>query len=278
MYIVHHVNAMGDPMDQHLQMEASEAQEEETGQVIEMDEFLLMKQSLRRKMKGNPKFKHMKIKKEREDGLSKGARGHKNFSDNWLSSSVFKHWLERHPTSNTKAICKVCNKVLLAGKSELLKHGASKKHQQFLQASTGWLKADNSDDYNDTSADVSSDRDGMGFNEEWYEDPLFKDWITTHPDSLFKAMCKACNKVLLATKTDLMKHRTQKKHRVNMNSSGLTDVSYNVQGAVDAIEDNGDENITEYPLEGTFKELILAIFWLELSWESISFIYIIIIM
>ncbi|XP_026679295.1 uncharacterized protein LOC103509047 [Diaphorina citri] len=236
MYIVHHV-----PQEQIDELEEAQGHEENQ---VEMNEFLQLKAGLRSKQRG--RSVRTKIKKER-DADYQGKRNQKHFTDTWLSCSMFKRWLERHPSSNTKAICKVCNKVLLAGKSELLKHGASKKHQQFLQASTGWLKSDaNSNDSNDNSNDVSSDM--QTFDEEWLEDPLYKDWLSPHPDSPYKAFCKACNQVLLATKTDLGKHRTQKKHKNSMSTSGL---ETSIPDAMDAYEDHGDMTMgdSEYTIE-----------------------------
>lgn len=251
MYIVHQLNPSKDNLDQvHL---ASDQNEEQ--QVIEMDEFIQMK---RQKQKGGgKKIKALQIKQEVVDidfTLSGGKNNKKNFSDSWLLSNAFKHWLQRHPNSNTKAICKVCNKVLLAGKSELLKHGASKKHQKFVQASRGWKKSE-PEDYNENSGDGSSDA-GNGFQSEWLEDPLYKDWIATHPDSMYKALCRICNKVLLAIKSDLMKHRSQKKHRDNMNSSSFApDDSYDNSGGMELYDDTEltEETMAqdnEYTLEG----------------------------
>ncbi|KAI5733170.1 hypothetical protein M8J76_008536 [Diaphorina citri] len=242
MYIVHHV-----PQDQIDELEEAQGHEENQ---VEMNEFLQLKAGLRSKQRG--RSVRTKIKKERDADYQGKQRNQKHFTDTWLSCSMFKRWLERHPSSNTKAICKVCNKVLLAGKSELLKHGASKKHQQFLQASTGWLKSDaNSNDSNDNSNDVSSDM--QTFDEEWLEDPLYKDWLSPHPDSPYKAFCKACNQVLLATKTDLGKHRTQKKHKNSMSTSGL---ETSIPDAMDAYEDHGDMTMgdSEYTIEETVNE------------------------
>uniref|UniRef100_A0A8D8S2E6 Uncharacterized protein n=1 Tax=Cacopsylla melanoneura TaxID=428564 RepID=A0A8D8S2E6_9HEMI len=248
MYIVHHV-----PEDQIDQMHQQLGHNPSDDQVIEMNEFIQLKQDVRTKSKGKSRLHrtgYKKIKREVSDSPNKNSR-HKNFSDAWLSSSVFKHWLERHPTSNTKAICKVCNKVLLAGKSELLKHGASKKHLQFMQASNGW-KQDACDQANENEGnDVSSDRDSNGFDEEWLEDPLFRDWVSSHPDSPYKAFCKACNKVLLATKTHLIKHRQQKKHRECMRTSGLDESVDISAAAMDTFDDNEVDEAPEYTLEGT---------------------------
>lgn len=265
MYIVHQVNPLDSAMDQQIHLESDQHDDEEH-QVIEMDEFIQMKQSQR--LKGGVRTRHVKIKKEAKEKQSplRGVKTHKNFSDSWLSSSVFKHWLEKHPSSNNKAICRVCNKVLLAGKSELLKHGASKKHMQFMQASTGWVKRDDSQDFNDNSADVSSDA-GNGFLDEWLEDPLFQDWIMHYPDSMYKAMCKACNKVLLATKSELMKHRTQKRHRENMNTLRIEESAYGNTGAMDTFEEQTEisTNENDYTLEGIRCSIVL----IKMTWESI---------
>ncbi|KAL1459321.1 hypothetical protein WDU94_011315 [Cyamophila willieti] len=244
MYIVHHVpEDQIDQIHQHL-----EVHNQSEDQVIEMNEFIQLKQDIRSKMKGKSRLNRTAYKKIKREVDDTPKNRHKNFSDTWLLSSVFKHWLERHPSSNTKAICKVCNKVLLAGKSELLKHGASKKHLQFMQATTGW-KNDIGEEGYENSADVSSDKESNCFDEEWLEDPLFKDWISSHPDSPYKAFCKACNKVILATKSQLIKHRTQKKHRDCMKTSGLEDTVDISASVMDTFDDNDAEETPDYTLE-----------------------------
>lgn len=53
----------------------------------------------------------------------------KRFRSEWLVYDMFKHWLRPHPNPE-RAMCTVCNIVLNAGKSELEKHAAAKKHQR----------------------------------------------------------------------------------------------------------------------------------------------------
>ncbi|KYN14691.1 hypothetical protein ALC57_13105 [Trachymyrmex cornetzi] len=51
----------------------------------------------------------------------------KIFQDSWLRIDIFKDWLMPHE-NNEKALCSVCNKVLLCGKSDLIKHSKTKLH------------------------------------------------------------------------------------------------------------------------------------------------------
>lgn len=45
----------------------------------------------------------------------------------------FKEWLEPHRTKPNLCKCISCNKILKCGKSELLRHAASKEHQKFIK-------------------------------------------------------------------------------------------------------------------------------------------------
>jgi hypothetical protein len=57
----------------------------------------------------------------------------KTFNSKWLDEPKFKNWLKS--TSNKlKCMCKVCNKEIVAGKSELLKHAEGKKHIKNMSA------------------------------------------------------------------------------------------------------------------------------------------------
>lgn len=52
-----------------------------------------------------------------------------------MAYDMFKHWLRPNPNPE-RAMCTVCDIVLNAGKSELEKHAAAKKHQRkMLQCS-----------------------------------------------------------------------------------------------------------------------------------------------
>jgi hypothetical protein len=55
----------------------------------------------------------------------------KVFSKRWLELDIMKDWLVPH-SDPVKAICTVCNKVINAGKSELVKHASGQKHSQNL--------------------------------------------------------------------------------------------------------------------------------------------------
>lgn len=52
----------------------------------------------------------------------------KKFRQAWMMFDIFKDWLRPH-TSPEFATCIVCNRVIKAGKSELEKHAAGKRHQ-----------------------------------------------------------------------------------------------------------------------------------------------------
>jgi hypothetical protein len=52
----------------------------------------------------------------------------KMFNTKWLEDKNFKNWLKPIKQNNMKCLCKVCNKELMCGKSELLKHAEGKKH------------------------------------------------------------------------------------------------------------------------------------------------------
>uniref|UniRef100_A0A1B6DRC5 thioredoxin-dependent peroxiredoxin n=2 Tax=Clastoptera arizonana TaxID=38151 RepID=A0A1B6DRC5_9HEMI len=53
----------------------------------------------------------------------------KKFRSEWTTYDMFKNWLKPH-SNPERAMCTVCDIVLNAGKSELEKHAAAKKHQR----------------------------------------------------------------------------------------------------------------------------------------------------
>ncbi|XP_008184253.1 uncharacterized protein LOC103309756 [Acyrthosiphon pisum] len=55
------------------------------------------------------------------------------FSDDWLKCVEFKGWLQKVLNNDLKAHCTACKVVLNAGKSDLLKHAAGKKHIENLK-------------------------------------------------------------------------------------------------------------------------------------------------
>lgn len=58
----------------------------------------------------------------------------KVFQSSWLSIDIFKDWLTPHE-NNEKALCTACNKVLLCGKSDLIKHSKTKLHVKNINES-----------------------------------------------------------------------------------------------------------------------------------------------
>lgn len=52
----------------------------------------------------------------------------KKFNSNWLKDPLFKDWLVKDPKNEHLCRCLPCNKVLKAGKSDLLKHIKTNKH------------------------------------------------------------------------------------------------------------------------------------------------------
>lgn len=64
--------------------------------------------------------------REKEEEKEKKSRM-KIFQNSWLSIDIFKDWLTPHE-NNKKALCSVCNKILLCGKSDLIKHSKTKLH------------------------------------------------------------------------------------------------------------------------------------------------------
>jgi len=56
----------------------------------------------------------------------------KKFRHAWMMFDIFKDWLRPH-SSPEFAMCIACNRVIKAGKSELEKHAAGKKHLKMLQ-------------------------------------------------------------------------------------------------------------------------------------------------
>ena len=52
------------------------------------------------------------------------------FSKKWSEEKEFQGWIAPHESNKFKAKCKCCDKVLNAGKSELLKHKDSASHRK----------------------------------------------------------------------------------------------------------------------------------------------------
>lgn len=80
-----------------------------------------------------PKYKHMRSE---DDETRKMSLTKKSFNPNWLKFSMFKDWLLPHKLPD-KAVCKVCHCVLVAGKSELEKHLATRKHERNMEKING---------------------------------------------------------------------------------------------------------------------------------------------
>lgn len=80
-----------------------------------------------------PKFKRLRTE---DDESRKMSLTKKTFNPNWLKFSMFKDWLLPHKTTD-KAVCKVCHCVLVAGKSELEKHLATRKHERNMEKNNG---------------------------------------------------------------------------------------------------------------------------------------------
>ncbi|GAB6031317.1 hypothetical protein CHUAL_014242 [Chamberlinius hualienensis] len=55
------------------------------------------------------------------------------FREDWCSESQFEGWLEEVPDDPFRAWCKCCQCTLLVGRSELLKHSATKKHKRAFE-------------------------------------------------------------------------------------------------------------------------------------------------
>jgi hypothetical protein len=55
-------------------------------------------------------------------------------------------------------------------------------------------------------------RKGKSFRLEWLDVPEFKDWLSPDPGNPYKAHCLACNTILKAGKSELVKHASGAKH------------------------------------------------------------------
>nr|XP_018914000.1 PREDICTED: uncharacterized protein LOC109041941 isoform X1 [Bemisia tabaci] len=77
-------------------------------------------------------FQNLVQSKSLNDSPVKKPPSTKRFRNEWLKMSEFKEWLQPHSLRD-KAFCTICNKVLNAGKSELEKHGATRKHYTLLE-------------------------------------------------------------------------------------------------------------------------------------------------
>jgi len=80
-----------------------------------------------------PKYKRMRTE---DDESRKMSLTKKSFNPNWLKFTMFKDWLMPHKLPD-KAVCKVCHCVLVAGKSELEKHLATRKHERNMEKING---------------------------------------------------------------------------------------------------------------------------------------------
>lgn len=65
------------------------------------------------------------------DGIEEksGEPAVKRLQRSWLGKDVFKDWLASHE-DNRKAVCTACNIILSCGKSDLIRHSQSKKHDK----------------------------------------------------------------------------------------------------------------------------------------------------
>ncbi|XP_050520096.1 peroxiredoxin-4-like isoform X3 [Daktulosphaira vitifoliae] len=102
-----------------------------------------------------PSYKRLRSE---DDDSRKMSLTKKSFNPNWLKFSMFKDWLLPHKLAD-KAVCKVCHCVLVAGKSELEKHMATRKHERNMEKLNGSpieqpedietyaIISDNEDDY-----------------------------------------------------------------------------------------------------------------------------------
>jgi len=102
--------------------------------------------------------KPAKKSKEKKSGSKKSWRGRllptddkpwrkQKFIDKWIDEPKFRGWLARHPEDPTLARCVACNQELVAGKSELVKHSQTRKHNKAVQ------------NYDPNCLDLSNDSD-----------------------------------------------------------------------------------------------------------------------
>lgn len=131
------------------------------------------------------------------------ANTRKEYDIKWEELPVFKPWLTSSKKSPTLAHCIACEKDLLGGKPELIKHGAAEKHRNNL-VNIGWIKSDKSMKQKVYNCKL--------YSVEWEKVPEFKDWLTASKKDIYYAYCKACDKDLSAGKGELMKHSKVKKH------------------------------------------------------------------
>lgn len=131
------------------------------------------------------------------------ASTRKEYDTKWEELPVFKPWLTSSKKSSTLAHCIACEKDLLGGKPELIKHSAAEKHRNNL-VNIGWIKSDKTMKQKVYNCKL--------YSVEWEKVPEFKDWLTASKKDIYYAYCKACDKDLSAGKGELMKHSKVKKH------------------------------------------------------------------
>ncbi|XP_063233981.1 uncharacterized protein LOC134537455 [Bacillus rossius redtenbacheri] len=81
------------------------------------------------------------------------------------------------------------------------------------------------------------------YRKEWQRNPLFKDWLRPHPENVYKAYCRVCDKYLVSEVTVIKYHSQGKRHLskidalISSGAPGVDPAAYR-RGMMKAEEEN----------------------------------------
>lgn len=127
------------------------------------------------------------------------------FRQEWLNHPDFKDWLQEDENDKKRCSCKICNKKLIAKRSVLETHLASKVHKNGGPPikPVKQLKE-------------RKQKDGrvvQHFRDEWLQMTQFKNWLQRIEADPTRAFCTVCNMSLRAKKFNLEDHCRRVQHR-----------------------------------------------------------------
>lgn len=178
----------------------------------------------------------------KDESISSGGGGQRNtykqkYKRAWELDKELRDWLTACTSDAYAAYCRFCRAKLHAHKKGLLAHAKSAKHRKHINnpnlapdhhlalvrasvdpqppAMNGAV----------VSAEMTPKRGGRHFNDNWLKEPSFSPWVRKVPSDPTKALCVACKCIIVAGRSELMKHTKAAKHKRAIKDGPFEEIS-----------------------------------------------------
>lgn len=150
----------------------------------------------------------------------------------WELDPELREWLTACPTDAYSGYCKYCRTKLHAHKKGMLVHAKSSKHKKnvadcFAIGTVPDVNFSMPLDLGDEN-DGQAKRDHRGqrlFQESWLSDPQFEAWLRKIPNNETRALCIACRSVIIAGRSELLKHAKAAKHKKAIETGDIQELT-----------------------------------------------------